>query len=344
MPVFSAIHQDGYKREPKIFGAPFFITVTADEARSSDAILDAVVQQYKRVLPRSNNEDYFDLGDDGIIDAPVYSPVVGTTDEIPASVIDAPDGVAEIRLNGDGPSHPILAAATDLNPPPRILSATSAVSDPVSDYPSPPSDGSPMDASPIPSLPSSTPRQAKAIFLAQTFTESFSGRATIAPQGRRTDNLKDLIPRSGHDWMGIPQYSTRSSLYGSDDETAATTPASSNGKEREKLLLVEPGKGIICVWVKDTADEMFGYPLDKEFLVGYERFVDPSLEAEQKVARGKKTVIDIEDCLQEFSKEETLGEDDLWYCSNVSAWYFGKGRGEGGGRREHSEASPSFSL
>ncbi|KAF9976634.1 CSN-associated deubiquitinating enzyme Ubp12 [Actinomortierella ambigua] len=47
-----------------------------------------------------------------------------------------------------------------------------------------------------------------------------------------------------------------------------------------------------------------------------EKIVDPILQEEldQALSSKNKKVITLEDCLSEYTKEEQLGEDDLWYC------------------------------
>ncbi|KAG0053570.1 CSN-associated deubiquitinating enzyme Ubp12 [Gryganskiella cystojenkinii] len=44
--------------------------------------------------------------------------------------------------------------------------------------------------------------------------------------------------------------------------------------------------------------------------------IDPVLQAELSNAKGAKKTITLDDCLAEYTKEEQLGEEDLWYCPN----------------------------
>ncbi|KAI7818214.1 hypothetical protein BC939DRAFT_480534 [Gamsiella multidivaricata] len=41
---------------------------------------------------------------------------------------------------------------------------------------------------------------------------------------------------------------------------------------------------------------------------------DPEMEAERSAAKKGKKTVTLEDCLNEYTKEEQLGEEDLWYC------------------------------
>lgn len=315
IPVYSAT-QRFRGSEPDSFGAPFFITVTADQARDATAITDAVIQQYRRLLPKSLTENYYH-------EQPSPDQIPLTT---PSDVFETPDGVAEIRLDGStsslGPSpviDPSLVGEGSLTPSLPALGApmSDVVGNGVNgDYPSPPVDvvetldGSPMDTDPsTPTTPLAQP-----VFDLLTFFDSLSPDSI--PTGRRFGRTSPLVP-SHH--PSFPSSSSSSpNLYGSDDESELPSAKAPVGDKRP--LLVKPGTGLVCVWTKDLVESAFGYDGERAFKEGYEQFVDPSLEAENndKAKKGKKAVIGIEDCLDEFSKVETLGQDDLWYCSNVS--------------------------
>ncbi|WVO17141.1 hypothetical protein L204_104832 [Cryptococcus depauperatus] len=113
------------------------------------------------------------------------------------------------------------------------------------------------------------------------------------------------------------------SSYTSDDEDA-TTPADSDTsinlspkaaklklkkeeKEQKTKLAVRPGEGIFCEWPEDKFIDWLEPEIQGPVVE------DPAIKRDiAKKKEGKH--INIEDCLDEFSKEETLGEDDLWYC------------------------------
>ncbi|EIW72145.1 hypothetical protein TREMEDRAFT_36466 [Tremella mesenterica DSM 1558] len=88
--------------------------------------------------------------------------------------------------------------------------------------------------------------------------------------------------------------------YNSDDEhsppSTPTTP-----------LVVRPGEGIFCEWTHKRFNEYFDTAFKPE------EIIDPQIQKEAEKRKAGKN-IGIEDCLDEFSKEETLGQDDLWYC------------------------------
>lgn len=99
--------------------------------------------------------------------------------------------------------------------------------------------------------------------------------------------------------------------------------------------LVRLGEGIIVDWNEEAWEALFdGQP--GESMRGCKTFenvdtlVDPALEAKKKQrALRAKHGITLEDCLNEFEKEEILSEQDTWYCPRC---------------KEHRRASKKFDL
>jgi ubiquitin carboxyl-terminal hydrolase 4/11/15 len=62
----------------------------------------------------------------------------------------------------------------------------------------------------------------------------------------------------------------------------------------------------------------------------WEIFIHPELEEARKAAAEKShKAITLQDCLEEFTKQEKLGEDDLWYCPQC---------------KKHQQATKQFDL
>lgn len=102
--------------------------------------------------------------------------------------------------------------------------------------------------------------------------------------------------------------------------------------------LVRLGEGIVVEWdetaweavygrsPRDDNDTMRGKPLFHDL----ETLQDPLLEAKKRERQQrKKTGISLNDCLDEFEKEEILSEQDMWYCPRC---------------KEHRRASKKFDL
>lgn len=92
--------------------------------------------------------------------------------------------------------------------------------------------------------------------------------------------------------------------------SAANTDDEDDGGE--PMAAVRPGEAVFVQWKADKFDEFFE-PKRESLLSSLETVVDPAIAKE--VAKKKEgRAISLDDCLDEFSKEETLGQDDLWYC------------------------------
>lgn len=90
----------------------------------------------------------------------------------------------------------------------------------------------------------------------------------------------------------------------------------SSAKAREQWPLIYTGGALVCVW-KEEAKEEFFKDNEDSWSIPTETFIDPELESERSsTAKKFKKMITIEDCLNEFTKEEQLGESDPWYCPN----------------------------
>lgn len=97
------------------------------------------------------------------------------------------------------------------------------------------------------------------------------------------------------------------------------------GSKADGGPLVRLGEGIVVDWSPDAWDQVFGRDGDSDdnktatrstFLpTRVETLKDPQLEARIQARRARSSKgITLDDCLAEFEKEETLSEEDKWYC------------------------------
>ncbi|KAL2834618.1 hypothetical protein BJY01DRAFT_239124 [Aspergillus pseudoustus] len=130
---------------------------------------------------------------------------------------------------------------------------------------------------------------------------------------------------------------------GSEDESSAdeidmfadqrtTTP-----KPQRQGPLICPGEAIVLDWNEDAHDALFGGDLnDSDGVRGaptwksIDRMPDPELANRRALRqKRKKRGITLQECLDEFNKEEILSENDAWYCPRC---------------KEHRRASKKFEL
>lgn len=72
------------------------------------------------------------------------------------------------------------------------------------------------------------------------------------------------------------------------------------------------GDGLICEWSEAAYNHVFKNYKYTSYWDTYETWTDPMPPPPEPST--KKTNIDLDDCLDEFAREEQLGEADLWYC------------------------------
>ncbi|KDN35786.1 cysteine proteinase [Tilletiaria anomala UBC 951] len=75
---------------------------------------------------------------------------------------------------------------------------------------------------------------------------------------------------------------------------------------------VYTGGAVVCLWNPEAAEALLT-KASNDVWGAYEEHVDDSV-AQSKGKNGPKKKLHIEDCLDEFTKKEQLGSDDLWYC------------------------------
>lgn len=114
----------------------------------------------------------------------------------------------------------------------------------------------------------------------------------------------------------------------------STTPEPDSQAAAKPLITSEDT--ILCEWEPNLLEFFFAintksYKKDESSLwEKWETFEHPDYIAASKARKAtKERGITLEDCLDEFTKEERLGEDDLWYCPRC---------------KKHQQATKKFEL
>lgn len=98
-------------------------------------------------------------------------------------------------------------------------------------------------------------------------------------------------------------------------------------KDNSPPVLLRPNDVFVCEFDSHMKAFYFG---DHAKWDKWEQFIHPELKASREAAKTtKKKSISLQDCLDEFTKEEKLGEDDLWYCPKC---------------KKHQQATKRFDL
>ncbi|CAK7212366.1 hypothetical protein SBRCBS47491_001439 [Sporothrix bragantina] len=122
-----------------------------------------------------------------------------------------------------------------------------------------------------------------------------------------------------------------------NDNDDAATPPSSTSVAISTLPLIRFGEGIMVDWSTEGWDAVFGKDGPDDAMRGEPTFEnpiplidDPELQEKRRnrISR-KKRGLSLDECLDEFEREEILSENDMWYCPRC---------------KEHRRASKKFDL
>lgn len=139
--------------------------------------------------------------------------------------------------------------------------------------------------------------------------------------------LFDIRIQTGHKKLG------EGNAFGSSkwEDSDSREKAMSDG---DSIALLHEDDALYCNWDLNLRDYYFGdepgyeqalWPESK-----WEEFLHPEYKESREAADSKKKKsITLRDCLEEFTREEELGEDDLWYCPQC---------------KKHQQATKKFDL
>lgn len=126
--------------------------------------------------------------------------------------------------------------------------------------------------------------------------------------------------------------------FGTTNYGANITSKWESWEHREEMLgsrgsLLREGDAIYCEFDENMKAYYFGDHSNRFEHARWdiwEDFIHPEYEESLRAAKEKKNKgISLQDCLDEFTKEEKLGEDDLWYCPRC---------------KKHQQATKRFDL
>ncbi|KXN92430.1 Ubiquitin carboxyl-terminal hydrolase 4 [Leucoagaricus sp. SymC.cos] len=136
-------------------------------------------------------------------------------------------------------------------------------------------------------------------------------------------NIFNLRLHTGHKEFGTSNYG------------ANLTNKWESWERREEMCgsLLREGDAIYCEFDEHLKAYYFGESINRYEHARWDEWVDfihPEYEASIQATKEKKNKgLSLQDCLDEFTKEEKLGEDDLWYCPRC---------------KKHQQATKRFDL
>ncbi|KAJ9099187.1 hypothetical protein QFC21_004067 [Naganishia friedmannii] len=278
IPVYSLRKSsESYQKEPMPFGSPFFITIPKSQASDMNAIWDAVMTRYANTVNHEAEEYLW---------APSSRDQLKDMDgQLPADVVENVTGlhIAEGgQTNGSvGPQEPMESLGE--------------------------------------SFTSTTSRSEQPVRLRQDFCQLL-----FAAAGQGETDQKSVFFRGTPRRMYTLEQRQQNKRSMLSQVTSAiqknfSRPGSDDEDDSSPDAILRPGDGIFCVWENKPARHLFDVGLRGRYSTeeSYVSVVDPAIKVEEKkYLERKQRGVSLDDCLDEFSKIETLGENDLWYCSN----------------------------
>lgn len=120
--------------------------------------------------------------------------------------------------------------------------------------------------------------------------------------------------------VGFGQYNSRAAFVSWETRRE-------EAKDESPPVLLHPNDIFVCEF--DSHMKEF-YFQDHQTWDKWDTYVHPEVQAKREAAKtAQKKNISLQDCLDEFTKEEKLGEDDLWYCPRC---------------KKHQQATKRFDL
>ncbi|KAI0289608.1 hypothetical protein BC826DRAFT_914263 [Russula brevipes] len=295
-------HMTFSRPSPLLFGYPFIVAIAPDDARSTIRIKELVVEQLQRWTENARDLWSWEAPEEPDLDTEMEEV------RIPTPLIAPKDAVTEIKENGDivpveegeiVDQKALLYADDD----DELLTLDTRVSKAFS------SDSQDMDIG-LSAVPS---REVRRVGVK-------AGAFTLRVQ-------------SGHKDFGTGvAYGMSSSRFDSWDlrREEWTMPGSEDSVDpvlllSDDALFVEFDQNMKAYYFA-TGPQAFHHTLFNT----WETFTHPEYsEAVRAAAAKSQRGISLQDCLDEFTKEEQLGEDDPWYCPQC---------------KKHQQATKKFDL
>ncbi|KAI0065534.1 cysteine proteinase [Artomyces pyxidatus] len=287
VPVFLAdltsTRYTGFNRNnsPNLFGYPFLIAVTQEDARSVRRMEELVVEQLQRWTTNARDLWTWEAADSDMEE--VHIPIGG------ASV---PDAITEIKENGDVVRVEEVPEEGDIVDEKSMMLDSEHDDDPVGHVAS--SDGQPRRVGPK-----------KGAF-----------------NMRLQTNHKEYGANSNGYGANSPRYEAWETREQDMSKEGDDTP----------VLLVRDD-AFYLEFDENMKDYYFGGESSRwehARFTTWDVYEHPEyVEARRASAAKTENGISLQDCLDEFTKEEQLGEDDLWYCPQC---------------KKHQQATKKFDL
>ncbi|KAH8690208.1 hypothetical protein BGW36DRAFT_433160 [Talaromyces proteolyticus] len=358
VPIFNRVHRPTSRYNTRqTFGAPSFVVITREEARDYNTVLKKVLQEVATLTTRDflhepSGEDESVQDDTTDSDAVIMDADDADPDaKVKAASVQSEEGLVDVSMEDASdvkPSAEAKPSSNDKTLPPRFRSLFQMKYVRSKNEVIPLGFSSVDDATNYPLISSRIPKPKPKPQVRKPEKKNAFKNSPDSPIS--SDDEIDAIQYSST--MRPSRTSTGSTESTrlpntadseSDDElqTVSTRPKETKEEaivpEVPEVAYIRPGEGIVLDWEETSYDGMFGAdPTDHDPLRGsptwtnVEHLPDEEL-AQKRAARAsrRKRGLTLDQCLDEFGREEILSENDAWYCPRC---------------KEHRRASKKFEL
>lgn len=354
VPIFNRVSRPGNRYGSRqMFGAPLFAVFTREEARDYDTILGKVLSAVATLTTRDILHE-MDDADSAQDEGPDSDTVVMNEEDaesadskIKTASVEGEDGLVDVFMRDASDAS---QESTAKSIPRRLrnlfqMKVVKSRSEVIplgfssleenKDYP--------LISSRLQRKPAGKPGTRKP-------QASRLRERPNSPVSSSDDELNDepeavnkRVPRTSDESDGSDADSDSESggdIYPGTSRMFSESKKARNGAvepEPQDAPLIRPGEGIVLDWSEENHDALFGAdPRDENSLRGsptwtnVEHFPDPELTKKRQLRQNRrKKGLTLDQCLDEFGREEILSENDAWYCPRC---------------KEHRRASKTFEL
>ncbi|KAL4933316.1 putative ubiquitin-specific protease UBP12 [Aspergillus undulatus] len=309
--VFNRHHrQTAYRKQREFFGVPSYVIINREEATDYDAILRKILAEVatmttKDFLNEKVVEEQQETEEDSDTVVMNEDDAESADSKIKTASVDGEEGMVDVSMR-DADQGDITEDST-------------------------------------PQLESSVPARFHSLFdikIARTNEAVPLGFSSV-DENKEYNSMTSRIqkkPTVKEEKSDSDESSEEKDDKESDDgidvlgNTRTTTP-----KPKAQRPLINPGEAIVLDWPDESYEALFSGdhrdpngPRGAPTWTNIERMPDPELTSRRQLRKQrKKKGVTLNECLDEFNKEEILSENDAWYCPRC---------------KEHRRASKKFEL
>jgi ubiquitin carboxyl-terminal hydrolase 4/11/15 len=341
VPIFNRVQRPNARYGSRqTFGAPSFVVITREEALDYDTVLLKVLQEVATLTTRDFlNEDGGE--DESTTDSDAVIMDADDTDsdaKVKAASVQSEDGLVDVSMEDATPNATRPTTRKTLPSRFRHLFEMRVVKSKNEVIPL--GFSSVDDTTNYMLMSSRIPKEKSKPVNVRKATKQNAFKNSPDSPVSSDDDINTIQPSTTKRLSRGSTSSDESPRFlatedSSEDEIQAVPQVEE--VEVPKVSYIRPGEGIVLDWKETNYDGMFGAdPKSREELRGaptwtnVEHLPDEDL-AKRRAQRAnrRKKGLTLDQCLDEFGREEILSENDAWYCPRC---------------KEHRRASKKFEL